>query len=357
MKSGSSTSVNTSPAESNINLTNSNGAVPPSSTASNTTNSNQFYRLKVEDALSYLDQVKFQFEQQPEVYNQFLDIMKEFKSQTIDTPGVISRVSNLFRGHTDLIEGFNTFLPPGYKIEVQANDAVHFTAPNSTLSTLVQPFNSLTSKPTSIISSTITPKTSLATPTSNLNVTTNIKPIQPTVISQQQPSILASTPTSTIVNLTSSGSSNISILKSDSNQTKTTESITLLTPFLPANQANNVSNNNNNGQHSNNNQLSLKNVQSNSLSVKILPTPAINGTTLIGTANTISMTTNMTQPINANPITPVQLVSCANNSTGAGNGSSNQLTSLTPASVANSSQQITQPVAQVTSNPDRKSVV
>lgn len=112
--------------------------VAPQNVSSGT---NQFYRLKVEDALSYLDQVKFQFERQPEVYNQFLDIMKEFKSQTIDTPGVISRVSNLFRGHTDLIEGFNTFLPPGYKIEVQANDSVHYTAPNSTLSTLVQPLS------------------------------------------------------------------------------------------------------------------------------------------------------------------------------------------------------------------------
>ena len=37
----------------------------------------------------------------------------------IDTPGVINRVSNLFQGHPDLIVGFNTFLPPGYKIEVQ----------------------------------------------------------------------------------------------------------------------------------------------------------------------------------------------------------------------------------------------
>lgn len=63
--------------------------------------------------------------------------MKEFKSQAIDTPGVISRVSTLFRGHNDLIEGFNTFLPPGYKIEVQSNDAVHYTAPNSSLSTIV----------------------------------------------------------------------------------------------------------------------------------------------------------------------------------------------------------------------------
>uniref|UniRef100_H2YZP9 Paired amphipathic helix protein Sin3a n=1 Tax=Ciona savignyi TaxID=51511 RepID=H2YZP9_CIOSA len=72
----------------------------------------------VEDALSYLDQVKFQFGNQPQVYTDFLDIMKEFKSQSIDTPGVIARVSHLFNGHPDLIVGFNTFLPPGYKIEV-----------------------------------------------------------------------------------------------------------------------------------------------------------------------------------------------------------------------------------------------
>lgn len=57
----------------------------------------QFQRLKVEDALSYLDQVKFKFGNQPQVYNDFLDIMKEFKSQAIDTPGVIQRVSNLFK--------------------------------------------------------------------------------------------------------------------------------------------------------------------------------------------------------------------------------------------------------------------
>ncbi|XP_018026656.1 paired amphipathic helix protein Sin3a isoform X2 [Hyalella azteca] len=78
----------------------------------------QFQRLKVEDALSYLDQVKLRFGKQPHVYNDFLDIMKEFKSQSIDTPGVIARVSQLFRGHPELIVGFNTFLPPGYKIEV-----------------------------------------------------------------------------------------------------------------------------------------------------------------------------------------------------------------------------------------------
>ncbi len=34
-----------------------------------------------QDALSYLDQVKVQFVEQPDVYNRFLDIMKDFKSQ------------------------------------------------------------------------------------------------------------------------------------------------------------------------------------------------------------------------------------------------------------------------------------
>ena len=69
------------------------------------------------DALSYLDQVKVRFQQEPDVYNRFLDIMKDFKSQAIDTPGVIKRVSQLFTGHPELIQGFNTFLPPGYRIE------------------------------------------------------------------------------------------------------------------------------------------------------------------------------------------------------------------------------------------------
>ena len=37
--------------------------------------------LNVTDALSYLDAVKVQFQEKPDVYNHFLDIMKDFKSQ------------------------------------------------------------------------------------------------------------------------------------------------------------------------------------------------------------------------------------------------------------------------------------
>ena len=51
-----------------------------------------FQRLKVEDALSYLDQVKFKFGSQPQVYNDFLDIMKV--SRRHESAGVSMRDNN-----------------------------------------------------------------------------------------------------------------------------------------------------------------------------------------------------------------------------------------------------------------------
>lgn len=47
---------------------------------------NGYRPLNVKDALTYLDQVKVKFADQPEVYNRFLDIMKEFKSQAYVLP-------------------------------------------------------------------------------------------------------------------------------------------------------------------------------------------------------------------------------------------------------------------------------
>ncbi|KAI0375440.1 hypothetical protein BV20DRAFT_960592 [Pilatotrama ljubarskyi] len=87
--------------------------------------------LNVSDALGYLDAVKQQFQDKPDVYNHFLDIMKDFKSQVIDTPGVIERVSMLFHGNPYLIQGFNTFLPPGYRIELNTDhsDMITVTTP------------------------------------------------------------------------------------------------------------------------------------------------------------------------------------------------------------------------------------
>lgn len=79
-------------------------------------------KLTTNDALNYLKEVKEMFQDQRDKYDMFLDVMKDFKAQKIDTNGVITRVKELFKGHNNLIFGFNTFLPKGYEITIIEED-------------------------------------------------------------------------------------------------------------------------------------------------------------------------------------------------------------------------------------------
>ena len=58
-----------------------NGPPPPAGDSSDRP-------LNVTDALSYLDAVKIQFTDRPDVYNHFLDIMKDFKSEVYASHGL-----------------------------------------------------------------------------------------------------------------------------------------------------------------------------------------------------------------------------------------------------------------------------
>ncbi|KAK7266241.1 hypothetical protein RIF29_18883 [Crotalaria pallida] len=80
-------------------------------------------KLTTNDALSYLKEVKDMFQDQREKYDMFLEVMKDFKAQRTDTAGVIARVKELFKGHNNLIFGFNTFLPKGYEITLDEDEA------------------------------------------------------------------------------------------------------------------------------------------------------------------------------------------------------------------------------------------
>ncbi|CAK9146264.1 unnamed protein product [Ilex paraguariensis] len=82
-------------------------------------------KLTTNDALAYLRAVKERFQDNKKKYDEFLEVMKDFKSQRIDTAGVIARVKELFKGHRDLILGFNTFLPKGYEITLLPDDIPH----------------------------------------------------------------------------------------------------------------------------------------------------------------------------------------------------------------------------------------
>eukprot|EP00245_Coleochaete_scutata_P002928 TRINITY_DN14179_c0_g1_i2.p1 TRINITY_DN14179_c0_g1~~TRINITY_DN14179_c0_g1_i2.p1 ORF type:complete len:1452 (-),score=385.29 TRINITY_DN14179_c0_g1_i2:688-5043(-) len=79
-------------------------------------------RLTTDDALAYLKAVKEKFKDDKEKYDEFLEVMKDFKAQRIDTAGVIGRVKDLFKGHRALILGFNTFLPKGYEISMPVEE-------------------------------------------------------------------------------------------------------------------------------------------------------------------------------------------------------------------------------------------
>ncbi|XP_038715705.1 paired amphipathic helix protein Sin3-like 2 isoform X2 [Tripterygium wilfordii] len=80
-------------------------------------------KLTTNDALTYLKEVKDMFQDQREKYDMFLEVMKDFKAQRTDTTGVIARVKELFKGHNNLIFGFNTFLPRGYEITLDEDGA------------------------------------------------------------------------------------------------------------------------------------------------------------------------------------------------------------------------------------------
>lgn len=79
-------------------------------------------KLTTDDALAYLKAVKEMFKDRKEKYDEFLEVMKDFKAQRIDTAGVIARVKELFKGHRNLILGFNTFLPKGFEITLPPED-------------------------------------------------------------------------------------------------------------------------------------------------------------------------------------------------------------------------------------------
>ena len=53
----------------------------------------------------------------PHVFDDFLDMMKGFKSQALNIHDVIAGVKELFRGHPEVILNFNIFLPHDCKIE------------------------------------------------------------------------------------------------------------------------------------------------------------------------------------------------------------------------------------------------
>lgn len=88
--------------------------------------------IPLEDAKMYINKVKLAYADNPHIYDTFLSIAKSYKSNQIDTIGVIVHVTQLFQGNKTLLLGLNNFLPKnGYEIMVSEHDrAVSFRTPS-----------------------------------------------------------------------------------------------------------------------------------------------------------------------------------------------------------------------------------
>ncbi|CAI2300629.1 unnamed protein product [Caenorhabditis sp. 36 PRJEB53466] len=105
---------------------------------------------RVDEALSYLRVIKSSFDSRVDIYHKFLEIMKNFRAQRIDTPEVIEQVADLLYEQPELVLGFNTFLPAGYQISLTLDSKYVFTAPASlprVLPTPAERENGRTSRP------------------------------------------------------------------------------------------------------------------------------------------------------------------------------------------------------------------
>ncbi|KAG5610711.1 hypothetical protein H5410_021992 [Solanum commersonii] len=78
--------------------------------------------MTIDEAFSYLNQVKDMFPNQREMYITFLVVMMNFMRKRIDTVGVIEKAKDLFKGHPSFLLGLNPFLPKGYEIVLNDED-------------------------------------------------------------------------------------------------------------------------------------------------------------------------------------------------------------------------------------------
>ncbi|MFQ6660803.1 hypothetical protein Gotur_029186 [Gossypium turneri] len=70
----------------------------------------------------YLKEVTKTFEDQQEKLVIFREVTNDFGTTRMDVAGVVERVKELFKGHNNLLKGFNFFLPMGDEITIDKDE-------------------------------------------------------------------------------------------------------------------------------------------------------------------------------------------------------------------------------------------
>nr|VDD63303.1 unnamed protein product [Brassica oleracea] len=66
---------------------------------------------KLTYALAYIKTVKDKFKDTRQKFDEFLEVIADFRAEKIDTYGVILKVKELFKDQQELLLGFDSFLP------------------------------------------------------------------------------------------------------------------------------------------------------------------------------------------------------------------------------------------------------
>ncbi|KAF3519881.1 hypothetical protein DY000_02063514 [Brassica cretica] len=76
------------------------------------------------DAYEYVYTVRDHFQDNREIYDTFLKVLKDFHSDRIGPSDVRSKMIELFKGDQHLLLGFNKFLPEGSKITLESDQTL-----------------------------------------------------------------------------------------------------------------------------------------------------------------------------------------------------------------------------------------
>ena len=193
-------------------------APPPQIVATEATADGTFRPLNFADFISVLMENRFRGRSEADkslAYKNLLDIMnvltkgkscvifflEEFalmiprlKTNSIATPEVTQRVATPLRGYSELIRGLNTFLPPGYRLEISSDprqDVITYTTPMG-VDVLTQssdgsirrlPQNPLPPQPPSVATPSPTPPSNPQSLSVNAS---NLRQITPQSVAQAQ---------------------------------------------------------------------------------------------------------------------------------------------------------------------------
>ncbi|CAJ1939989.1 unnamed protein product [Sphenostylis stenocarpa] len=75
-----------------------------------------------DDVIAFANAVKYTLGDEKEKYVHFLDIMNDYGNQRIDVVIAMERMKELFKGHGDLLLGFNALLPKECEITLSCED-------------------------------------------------------------------------------------------------------------------------------------------------------------------------------------------------------------------------------------------